>query len=107
MRKRLWSSLASAVVVTAASLAFVASPAQAAPSNCKLWFTPTNANPDFTGAAAYCRGGTGTYRVGIECSIPILPDYWKYSSWVSVGNTASVTCNWGNNVNKAESYKRS
>ena len=107
MRKRLWFGLACTVIMTGASLLIGAGSANAAPSSCSLWWTPPDANPNFTGAAGLCTRGTGNYYVGVKCDISFLPDYWKYSPTVSVGRTTSVTCNYGNHAYKAELYRSS
>jgi hypothetical protein len=78
--------------------------AMAAPAGCSVWFTPTNANPDYTGGAGYCSRGTGTYYVQIRCNLPHFPDYDKRSGSVAVGHQASVTCNYGNHVKSVKMY---
>jgi hypothetical protein len=107
MRRRSWFAGIGVVVLATASLAAGVGPAAAAPSNCTLWFTPTGANPNFTGAAALCTRGSGTYNVTIRCDVPHFPDYSKTSRSVSVGTTTSVTCNYGNHVARAELNKSS
>jgi hypothetical protein len=79
-----------------AALGLLAGEATATPSSCSIWFTPTDANPNYTGVAGLCKLGTGRYSVTVRCAIPIYPDYEKTSPAVSVGTTARVKCNWGN-----------
>lgn len=73
--------------LTLGSVAVVASPAYALPTNCSGITFPNN----FT--AWKCTSGTGTYRTWAKClNLPTNTYVYRYGSWVGIGNFSSVTC---------------
>ena len=78
----------SAVVLTIAAACVFAggTAAHAGPTGCSTYVGLDH-------ATYYCSGGTGSYRIGVECFDPFGNTYyWRSSSWWKPGTTAFAWC---------------
>ena len=85
--KKVAVSVAMTMGVTLGSVALVATPAHALPTNCSGITFPNN----FT--AWKCTSGTGTYRTWAKClNLPTNTYVYRYGQWVGINKFSSVTC---------------
>ncbi|MBM2614282.1 hypothetical protein JIG36_01770 [Actinoplanes sp. LDG1-06] len=74
-----------AVAAGILSSMMLVSPAAAFPSGCDVELAGHT-----DGYSAYCSGGTGQFRVRIDCDKPNWPDYTRWSPWTTPGTTTSA-----------------
>lgn len=76
------------LVLAAGLLGSTATPAQAAPGNCKIG---ASYGLGTSGAAGRCTTGTGAYRVTMKC-YDGTRNIWRYGNWATGGNWSRVNC---------------
>ena len=71
--------------VLAVSLFAAGTAANASPTGCS-----TDVGLDW--ASYYCSGGSGSYKIDVQCFTLTYSTYWRSSDWTRIGNTAYAWC---------------